>query len=162
MLSLTASQRFIVYRPDRNASTSELLVMVIRVGVIGLSARAKTSWASSAHLPYLQASGGKYVIIALCNSSVSAAESAIEAYNLPASTKAYGSYFSELILPRGYCDCVVRHVLEARGHIYPQDLSCGSRSDLEKVMLTSESVKGNPQDLAEDPEVRGMVDERER
>ena len=65
--------------------------MAIRVGVIGLSASAKTSWASSAHLPYLQSSAGKYVIIALCNSSVSAAHSAIKAYNLPISTKAYGN-----------------------------------------------------------------------
>ena len=90
-------------------STFVILVMAIRVGMIGLSARAKTAWATSAHLPYLQASGGKYAITALCNSSVSAAQSAIEAYNLPASTKAYG----------------------------------------------------NPQDLAEDPEVRGMPDERD-
>lgn len=65
--------------------------MVIRVGLIGLSARANTSWASSAHLPYLQASGSKYVITALCNSSIPAAQSAIEAYKLPASTKAYGN-----------------------------------------------------------------------
>ncbi len=65
--------------------------MAIRVGVIGLSTKAKTSWASSAHLPYLQASGGKYVIVALCNSSVTAAQSAIEAYKLPANTKAYGN-----------------------------------------------------------------------
>lgn len=64
----------------------------IRVGMIGLSARAKTSWASTAHLPYLlQAPEGKYIIIALCNSSVSAAQAAIEAYSLPASTKAYGN-----------------------------------------------------------------------
>ena len=62
----------------------------IRVGLIGLSARAKTSWASEAHLPYLQASK-KYEITALCNSSVSAAQSAIEAYHLPAGTKAYGN-----------------------------------------------------------------------
>ena len=65
--------------------------MAIRVGLIGLSANAKTSWASSAHLPYLQSSESKYTITALCNSSVSAAQSAIEAYNLPASTKAYGN-----------------------------------------------------------------------
>lgn len=63
----------------------------IRVGMIGLSARTKTSWASNAHLPYLKASNDKYVITALCNSSVSAAQAAIEAYNFPASTKAYGS-----------------------------------------------------------------------
>ena len=65
--------------------------MAVRVGLIGLSASAKTSWASSAHLPYLQASGGKYIITALCNSSVSAAQSAIVTYNLPARTKAYGN-----------------------------------------------------------------------
>lgn len=62
----------------------------IRVGIIGLSAGAKTSWASTAHLPYLQTSRGKYAIVALCNSSVSAAQSAIKAYGLPDSTKAYG------------------------------------------------------------------------
>lgn len=63
----------------------------IRVGIIGLSARAKTSWASGAHLPYLQAAKDKYMITALCNSSVPAAKSAIEAYELPADTKAYGN-----------------------------------------------------------------------
>lgn len=63
----------------------------IRVGMIGLSAQAKTSWAGTAHLPYLRDSNGKYEITALCNSSVAAAKSAIETYNLPASTKAYGS-----------------------------------------------------------------------
>lgn len=62
----------------------------IRVGVIGLSKSAKTSWASAAHFPYLIASNGKYEIKALCNSSKDAAQKAIEEYNLPASTKAYG------------------------------------------------------------------------
>ena len=52
--------------------------------------RIKTSWASSAHLSYLQASGGKYVLTALCNFSVLAALAAIEAYILLASPKAYG------------------------------------------------------------------------
>jgi len=59
--------------------------------MIGLSARAKTSWASAAHLPYLQSSQNTYMITALCNSSVAAAQSTIELYNLPASTKAYGN-----------------------------------------------------------------------
>ena len=68
-----------------------LLLMAVRVGVIDLSARAKTSWASPAHLPYLQASGSKYVIVALRNSIFPAVQSAIEAYNLPARTKAYGN-----------------------------------------------------------------------
>ena len=62
----------------------------IRVGIIGLSKAAKTSWASRAHFPYLTASDGKYEISALCNSSKESAQKAIEAYNLPSSTKAYG------------------------------------------------------------------------
>ena len=62
----------------------------IRVGIIGLSSKATTSWASRAHLPYLLASNGKYEIKALCNSSVDAAEAAINSYKLPSSTKAYG------------------------------------------------------------------------
>ena len=62
----------------------------IRVGIIGLSARASTAWASKAHLPYLIASNGKYEITALCNSSVDAAQAAVNAYELPSSTKAYG------------------------------------------------------------------------
>ena len=61
----------------------------IRVGMIGLSAKAKTAWASSAHLPYLQSRQKHYMIVALCNSSVTAAKSAIEAYKLPSTTKAY-------------------------------------------------------------------------
>jgi predicted dehydrogenase len=63
----------------------------IRVGIIGLSASATgTGWATSAHLPYLLKSP-HYSITALCNSSVDAAQKAVKAYNLPASTKAYGS-----------------------------------------------------------------------
>lgn len=57
----------------------------IRVALIGLSTSAKTSWASSAHLPYLLSPLGrsKYQITALLNSSVEAAQSAITTYNLP-------------------------------------------------------------------------------
>ncbi|KAK3381011.1 hypothetical protein B0H63DRAFT_474752 [Podospora didyma] len=65
----------------------------IRVALIGLSATAKTSWASRAHLPYLLSPQGreKYQIVALLNSSVEAARAAIAEYNLPAeTTKAYG------------------------------------------------------------------------
>ena len=65
--------------------------MTIRVDVITLSVRAKTTWASPAYLSYLQAFGVKYVMNALCSSSVSAARSAIEAYNLPADTKTNGN-----------------------------------------------------------------------
>lgn len=61
-----------------------------RVGVIGLSQSSLSSWASVAHLPYINASEGKYEIKALCNSSVESAKKAIDAYNLPSLTKAYG------------------------------------------------------------------------
>ncbi|KAK0629414.1 oxidoreductase family protein [Bombardia bombarda] len=66
---------------------------LIRVGLIGLSSSAKTSWASSAHLPYLLSPTGsaKFEIVALLNSSVDAAKSAIVHYKLPASTRAYGN-----------------------------------------------------------------------
>ncbi|KAI1263201.1 NAD(P)-binding protein [Xylariaceae sp. FL1019] len=64
----------------------------IRIALIGLSSHAKTGWAANAHLPYLLSPAGrsKYIIVALCNSSVSSAQRAIEAYHLPSSTKAYG------------------------------------------------------------------------
>jgi len=61
----------------------------IRIGLIGLSATG--SWASQAHLPYLKESS-KYTIVALCNTSVQSAQAAIAKHDLPASTKAYGSY----------------------------------------------------------------------
>ncbi|KPM41812.1 hypothetical protein AK830_g4754 [Neonectria ditissima] len=64
----------------------------IRTALIGLSASAKTSWASAAHLPYLLSSRGrsKYEIVALCNSSVEAAQKAIAHFKLSKETKAYG------------------------------------------------------------------------
>ena len=71
----------------------------IRVGLIGLSASAKTSWAANAHLPYLMSSQSKYTITALCNSSIVAAKAAIEAFDLPASTKAYGMSFHSRSFP---------------------------------------------------------------
>ena len=61
----------------------------IRVGIIGLSAAAKTSWASTAHLPYLSSSE-KYQITALCNSTLVSAQEAIKTYGLSLATKAYG------------------------------------------------------------------------
>ncbi|KAK3291132.1 uncharacterized protein B0H64DRAFT_478452 [Chaetomium fimeti] len=64
----------------------------IRVAIIGLSSAAKTAWASRAHLPYLLSPTGqsKYQIVALLNSSEAAARAAIEAYDLPPDTRAYG------------------------------------------------------------------------
>lgn len=65
----------------------------IRLAIIGLSSSAVTSWASSAHLPYLLSSRGrtKYNIVALCNSSVESAKKAISTYGLDIErTRAYG------------------------------------------------------------------------
>lgn len=62
----------------------------IRVGIIGLSKSATSSWASVAHLPYLLTVTDKFSITALCNTSVTAAQKAISDYGLPAATKAYG------------------------------------------------------------------------
>jgi len=65
----------------------------LRTALIGLSSHATTSWASSAHLPGLLSPTGrsKLPIVALLNSSVEAAKSAIQIYNLDPGTKAYGS-----------------------------------------------------------------------
>lgn len=66
----------------------------IRAAIIGLSSSAATSWAATAHLPaFLTPLGrSKFQIVALCNSSVAAAQAAIATYKLdPSSTKAYGS-----------------------------------------------------------------------
>ena len=65
----------------------------VRVGLIGLSSSAITSWAADAHLPCFQTAAGRerFQIVALCNSSVAAAKASIKAYGLASSTKAYGS-----------------------------------------------------------------------
>ncbi|KAK1828038.1 NAD(P)-binding protein [Podospora conica] len=65
----------------------------LRLALIGLSSTAQTSWASSAHLPYLLSARGRalFTVVALLNSSESAARAAIAAYGLPPATKAYGS-----------------------------------------------------------------------
>ncbi|KAF2686199.1 putative oxidoreductase [Lentithecium fluviatile CBS 122367] len=64
-----------------------------RTALIGLSSTATTSWASLAHLPGLLSPHGQTLlpITALLNSSVSAARAAITTYNLPPTTKAYGT-----------------------------------------------------------------------
>ncbi|CAK7213960.1 hypothetical protein SCUCBS95973_001978 [Sporothrix curviconia] len=67
--------------------------MTLKVALVGLSARATTSWAARAHLPYLLSERGRarFQIVALVNSSIDAAQAAIAFYNLPAdTTKAYG------------------------------------------------------------------------
>ncbi|GFF58529.1 galactose/lactose metabolism regulatory protein GAL80 [Aspergillus udagawae] len=65
----------------------------IRVGLIGLSGATDyegTAWAANAHLPFLQRSE-HFTLAALLNSSVQSAQAAIEKYNLPKDTKAYGN-----------------------------------------------------------------------
>ncbi|KAL4934334.1 Gfo/Idh/MocA family protein [Aspergillus undulatus] len=68
--------------------------MPLRTALLGLSSHAKTSWASTAHLPALTTPKGRslFTITALCNSSTEAAQSAIDTYNLdPSVVKAYGT-----------------------------------------------------------------------
>ncbi|KAI1452402.1 NAD(P)-binding protein [Annulohypoxylon moriforme] len=64
----------------------------IRVALVGLSQSAKTSWAAQGHLPYLLSPRGssQYEIVALLNSSISAAEAARKSFALPPDAKAYG------------------------------------------------------------------------
>ncbi|KAH6867863.1 hypothetical protein B0T10DRAFT_419238 [Thelonectria olida] len=68
-------------------------MVVIRLGIIGLSATNPGSWASVAHLPYLLSPRGKahFKIVALCNSSIESARFAIETFQLPPDTRAYNS-----------------------------------------------------------------------
>ncbi|MCJ1440589.1 MAG: hypothetical protein MMC23_001075 [Stictis urceolatum] len=65
----------------------------IRLALTGLSSTAKTSWAAGAHLPYLLSPLGQthYTLVALLNSSVSAAEAAKAHFNLPAHVRTYGN-----------------------------------------------------------------------
>lgn len=64
----------------------------IRVALVGLSSTAKTSWAAEGHLPYLSSPRGKahYEVVALLNSSESAAEAAREHFGLPSDVRTYG------------------------------------------------------------------------
>ena len=60
------------------------------VGIVGLSCKPG-AWATLAHLPRL-AKSPNYKIVAVCNSSIASTKAAIEALNLPESTKAYDTY----------------------------------------------------------------------
>lgn len=64
----------------------------IRLAIAGLSSTAVTSWAAEAHLPYLLSEKGHayYEIVALLNSSVTAARAAKAHFGLPSSVKTYG------------------------------------------------------------------------
>ncbi|KAM3450637.1 hypothetical protein MY3296_005908 [Beauveria thailandica] len=64
----------------------------IRTAIIGLSGNAISSWASTAHLPYLVSERGRsqYEIVALLNTSVESARRSIALFSLPPGTRAYG------------------------------------------------------------------------
>lgn len=64
----------------------------IRLGIIGLSSTAVTSWAAEGHLAYLLSENGRahYEIAALLNSSIKAAKAAKAYFGLPASVRTYG------------------------------------------------------------------------
>ncbi|KAI0404388.1 oxidoreductase [Xylaria palmicola] len=72
----------------------------IRVGIIGLRPKSSDDsplpvgigyWAANAHLPALRAMPEDYEVVAVCNSNVQSAKTAIKQYGLPESTKAYGN-----------------------------------------------------------------------
>jgi predicted dehydrogenase len=67
----------------------------IRVGLIGLSGAPPdryegVAWTPRAHLPFLKGSPD-YEIVALLNSSVESAKTAIKRYGLSSDTKAYSN-----------------------------------------------------------------------
>jgi len=67
----------------------------IKVGFIGLTSplsepNSGTGWAVTAHLNYLQNNGGKYVVVALLNSSKEKAEAARDKFELGNGVKCYG------------------------------------------------------------------------
>ncbi|EPE05174.1 oxidoreductase family protein [Ophiostoma piceae UAMH 11346] len=66
--------------------------MATKVAIVGLSARGATGWGSNAHLPYLLSERGRqnFTIVALLNSSDSAARGAIAQFELAATVKPYG------------------------------------------------------------------------
>ncbi|KAI1276030.1 oxidoreductase [Xylaria sp. FL0933] len=73
----------------------------IRVGIIGLRPMPPDEptlsnrlgyWAAVAHLPALRAMPEDYEIVAVCNSNIESAKTAIKQYGLPEATKAYGSH----------------------------------------------------------------------
>jgi len=77
----------------------------LRVAFIGLSRSSGSSWGSSAHLPYLLTHPEKYSITALLNSSIESAKKAIQDFDLPSTTKAYGG--PEELAKDGDIDLVV-------------------------------------------------------
>jgi predicted dehydrogenase len=62
----------------------------IRVGIVGLSTNPSgSSWAKTAHLPYLKANP-HYEITGVLNSSLQSSQSAVREFDLSATAKAYG------------------------------------------------------------------------
>ncbi len=65
----------------------------IEVGFIGLSSHGNVKWGATAHLPYFSSARGRerFHIIAIQNSSRESALQAIRDFDLPSSTRVYGS-----------------------------------------------------------------------
>ena len=128
----------------------------IRIGIIGLSTTATTSWASSAHLPYLKASNGKYAITALCNTSVDSAKKAIKAYGLPATTKAYSNP-EDLAADRGI-DLVVCSVrVDAHYPSVKPAILAGKAVYVEWPLASSVAQSSELYNLAQERDVRTMI-----
>ncbi|KAG8164323.1 hypothetical protein KVR01_006241 [Diaporthe batatas] len=68
---------------------------LIRVGLIGLSAKSKSGWAAKAHLPYLLSPRGqqRYQIVAVLGSTAERARESVEYFSLPNpdSIRTYGA-----------------------------------------------------------------------
>lgn len=64
----------------------------IKVGLVGLSSRAKAQWGPKAHLPYFLSPRGKekFQVVAVQNSSTESAQQAIKDFGLPPTARAYG------------------------------------------------------------------------
>lgn len=91
----------------------------LRVGLIGLTvgdgkALGSGTWGIAAHLS-TYTNSPNYEIVALCNSSVESARTAIEYHKLPATTKAYGS--PEDIANDADVDLVVISVHVSKHHL---------------------------------------------
>jgi predicted dehydrogenase len=91
-LIIRITSQFSIKYDSKIAVVCLFTMTTIRVALIGLSWTAKTSWAAQGHLPYLLSAKGRlsHEVVALLNSSVTAAEAARDYFDLPVSVKAYG------------------------------------------------------------------------
>lgn len=128
--------------------------MPLRVGIIGLSASAITSWAADAHLPGLLTPEGleRFTIVALCNSSEKAAKEAIRAYKLPQEVKAYGD--PQELAKDPNVDFVIcntrvdKHLatilpsIQANKHVYIEWPIAASKEEIQQLVDASKASSG--------------------